>query len=101
MAAPVGEVTIEGYVDLLVDTPAGLVVVDYKTDNVRSEAEIDAKLQRYSTQGAAYAVAIEVAIGRRVHDVQFVFARPSGPVVRSIDDLARRSSQVRSAAASA
>ncbi len=101
VAAPVGEVTIEGYIDLLVDTAEGLVVVDYKTDNVRSEAEIDAKLERYSAQGAAYAVAIEVATGRPVHDVQFVFARPSGPIVRSIDDLARRSSQVRSATASA
>ncbi len=90
VTAPVGEITIEGYVDLLVETPDGLVVVDYKTDAVRSERDIDAKLERYSLQGAAYAVAVEMATGMIVADVQFVFAQASGPIVRSIDDLALR-----------
>ena len=94
VAAPVGGGTIEGYVDLLVETPEGLVVVDYKTDSVNSEAEVDAKLERYSLQGAAYAAAVEVATGLTVVDVQFVFARPNGPVVRSVDDLAVRRQQV-------
>ena len=94
VAAPVGGVTIEGYVDLLVETPEGLVVVDYKTDSVRNVAEVDAKLDRYSLQGAAYAAAVEAATGLTVVDVQFVFARPDGPVVRSVDDLAVRRQQV-------
>ena len=34
VAAPVGDRVIEGYVDLLVETPDGLVIVDYKTDTV-------------------------------------------------------------------
>jgi len=100
VAAPVGGITIEGYVDLLVETPDGLVVVDYKTDSVRNEAEIDAKLERYSLQGAAYAAAIEVATGLAVVDVQFVFARPEGPVVRSVDDLHARRRQVLAATTS-
>ncbi len=94
VAAPVGEVTVEGYVDLLVETPDGLVVVDYKTDSVASEAEVDAKLDRYSLQGAAYAAAVEAATGLIVVDVQFVFARPEGPIVRSVDDLGVRRQQV-------
>ena len=94
VAAPVGGGTVEGYVDLLVETAEGLVVVDYKTDSVRNEAEVDAKLDRYSLQGAAYAAAIEVATGLTVVDVQFVFARPDGPIVRSVDDLAVRRQQV-------
>ena len=97
VAAPVGEATVEGYIDLLVDTPEGLVVVDYKTDSVHSVAEVDAKLERYSLQGAAYAAAVETATGLAVVDVQFVFARPDGPIVRSIDDLAARRQQVLSA----
>ncbi len=87
VAAPVGEVTIEGYVDLLVEQPEGLVVVDYKTDSVSSDDEVDEKLDRYVLQGAAYALAIETATGQNVAEVQFVFTRPGGPVVRSIPDL--------------
>ncbi len=88
VAAPVGGVTVEGYVDLLVEGPDGLVVVDYKTDSVTTEADIDRKLDGYAMQGAAYAAAIETATGRTVADVQFVFARPDGPVVRSVSNLA-------------
>lgn len=94
VAAPVGEVTVEGYIDLLVETPDGLVVVDYKTDSVQNEAEVDQKLERYSLQGAAYAAAVEAATGLIVVDVQFVFARPDGPIVRSVDDLRVRRQQV-------
>lgn len=100
VAAPVGETTIEGYVDLLVETPAGLVVVDYKTDAVRSAADVDAKLGRYGLQGAAYAVAVEVATGLHVVDVQLVFARPDGPVVRSVSELDALRDRVRSLAQS-
>lgn len=95
VAVPVDQLTLEGYVDLLVETPEGLVVVDYKTDVVRSEAEIEAKLERYSLQGAAYAVAIEVATGGSVADVQFVFTDQGDPVVRSIENLIERQAEVR------
>lgn len=87
VAAPVGELTVEGYVDLLVETADGLVVVDYKTDSVSNEAEVDAKLAHYGLQGTAYALAIESATGLSVVDVQFIFARPEGPIVRSVPDL--------------
>ena len=87
VAAPIGSVTIEGYVDLLVDTPDGLIVVDYKTDSIRSEADVDAKLDQYAIQGAAYAVAVETATGQPVVDVRFVFTRPDGPIERPVDDL--------------
>jgi ATP-dependent exoDNAse (exonuclease V) beta subunit len=87
VAAPVGGFTVEGYVDLLVEREDGLVVVDYKTDSVTTEADIDRKLDGYAMQGAAYAAAIEIATGRPVADVQFVFARPAGPVVRSVSNL--------------
>ncbi len=95
VAAPVGERVIEGYVDLLIETPHGLVVVDYKTDAVSSEAEIDAKLATYELQGAAYAVALEAATGLTVADCRFVFCHRSGPVERSVADLPGAMARVR------
>lgn len=65
---------IEGYVDLLYRTPNGLVVVDYKTDRIDNEAEIDKLLNHYQYQGAAYASAIERATKETVARVTFVFA---------------------------
>ncbi|NND75630.1 MAG: UvrD-helicase domain-containing protein [Ilumatobacter sp.] len=87
VAATVGTTTIEGYVDLLVVTPDGLVVVDYKTDGATSPAEIDAKVAAYELQGAAYAVALEASTGLPVVDCRFVFCTTNGPVERSITDL--------------
>ncbi len=87
VAAPIEGLTIEGYIDLLVEDGEGLIVVDYKTDTVRNEADVDAKLDRYGRQGAAYAYAVEQTTGRPVTGVAFVFARPDGPIVRHLDEL--------------
>ena len=51
MSAPVGDRVIEGYVDLLVEGPDGLVVIDYKTDSANSPAEIDANWPPTSFRG--------------------------------------------------
>jgi ATP-dependent exoDNAse (exonuclease V) beta subunit len=87
VAAPVGQRLIEGYVDLLIETPEGLVIVDYKTDGVRSDAELDEKLAGYELQGAAYALALQEVTGRPVVDCRFVFCRPSGAIERSVPNL--------------
>jgi len=95
VAAPVGERVIEGYVDLLVERHDGLVVVDYKTDTVRSDAEVDAKLAHYALQAASYAVAIEASTGRPVVAAGFVFCRPHGAIERMVDDLGAAKAEVR------
>ena len=95
VAAPVADRVIEGYIDLLIETPDGLVIVDYKTDTVRSEAEVDAKLAAYELQGAAYALALETATGLTVIDCRFVFCRPSGAIERRIADLDAATDRVR------
>lgn len=95
VAAPVGGRVIEGYVDLLIDTPEGLIVVDYKTDSARTEAEIDAKLASYELQGASYAVALETVTGRPVIDCLFVFCNTKGAIERSVADLEGLKAQVR------
>ena len=87
VAAPVGDALLEGFVDLLYESPAGLVVVDYKTDTVGSAAEVDAAVGRYRLQGATYAVAIEHTVQRPVAAVRFVFVSGGGAVERDVDDL--------------
>ena len=95
VAAPVGERVIEGYVDLLVERDDGLIVVDYKTDSAKSEADVDAKLEAYELQGASYAVALEAATGQPVVDCRFVFCRPGGAIERSVADLPAAMAKVR------
>ncbi len=87
VAAPLGDALIEGYIDLCIEGDDGLIVVDYKTDLVTSEADIDAKLETYRIQGAVYAVALEHLTGRPVAECRFVFIGPTGVVERALSGL--------------
>jgi RecB family exonuclease len=88
VAAEIDGVTVEGFIDLLVADGDELIVVDYKTDTARTDAELDAAAERYRPQGAAYALALEQVLGRPVARCVFVFARPKGPAVeREVSDL--------------
>ena len=64
--------TVEGIIDLLIETPHGMVVLDYKTDTVRSAAERAAKAAAYAPQITAYAIAI-AHTGRHVHQAMLCF----------------------------
>ena len=74
VAAAVGDRVVEGYVDLLVRTDAGLVIVDYKTDLVGDAAAPEARLGEYGPQLAAYALAVETSTGLPVVEGVLVFA---------------------------
>jgi ATP-dependent helicase/nuclease subunit A len=87
VAAIVAGVTVEGFVDLLVETLEGLVVVDYKTDQVPTDDELDAAMHRYRAQGATYALALQRALGTPVARCVFVFARRRHAVEREVTDL--------------
>gem|GEM_PF-1215796 len=82
VGAPVGDRVLEGFVDLLVDGPDGLEVVDYKTDQGPDDPADD-----YRLQGAAYAVAVEAAVGRPVRRCTFLRLRPEGPSTHHVADL--------------
>ena len=84
---PRGPVVIEGIIDLLYrDHDGQLVILDYKSDRVDSDAAVEVKLDHYRMQGAAYAAAVERATGDSVKAVQFLFVRrPDG--LREIDNL--------------
>jgi ATP-dependent exoDNAse (exonuclease V) beta subunit len=90
-------VTIEGFIDLLYESPEGLVVVDYKTDVMAEGAGADQGAERYRLQGAAYVLALEQALGRPVVKCVFVFAQPREALERHINDLPRALDEVRDA----
>jgi ATP-dependent helicase/nuclease subunit A len=87
VGALVDGVLVEGFVDLLVRTPDGLVVVDYKTDAAPDDAALDAAAAHYTPQGAAYALALEHVLHEHVVRCVFVFARPTQAVERTVNDL--------------
>jgi ATP-dependent helicase/nuclease subunit A len=99
VAAPVGTRVVEGYVDLLIERPDGLVVVDYKTDASTSARHLDEAMARYEHQGAAYAAVLEQVTGRPVVECRFVFCSARGAVERSVADLPAAVERVRSALA--
>jgi len=99
VAAPVGDHLIEGYVDLLYRTDAGLVVVDWKTDHVVGDDDVAAKLSRYRLQGASYAAAVEAATGETVARVVFAFLREDGATEAELPDLRDAIAEVRDRAA--
>ena len=73
IGAPDGDGVLEGFIDLLFETPEGFEVVDYKTDDV-SAAEVQGRMERYEVQGRSYATLVEKVAGRRPSAVHFVFA---------------------------
>jgi ATP-dependent helicase/nuclease subunit A len=94
VGVPVGDHVLEGFVDLLVDGPGGLTVVDYKTDAAPTDGDLDAAVERYRLQGAAYAVALERLLGRPVDRCVFLFLRSGDGVERQVDDLEAAKAQV-------
>ncbi len=96
VAAPVGANTVEGFIDLLYDGPDGLVVVDYKTDQVADDAAADASAARYRLQLATYALVIEANLGRPVVGAALLYLRSSGDQTRWIPDLQGAIGEVRS-----
>ena len=94
VAAPVGDCLIEGFVDLCIDGPDGLVIVDYKTDLVASVDDIEAKVHRYAFQGAAYALALRHVTGADPVDCRFLFASEHDVIERSVTDLTSRMERI-------
>ncbi len=80
VATAFGSRVVEGYIDLLVRHPTrGLVVVDYKTDQLGGVADRDERLQRYGVQLAAYGIALEQLLGEPVTAGVLVMCRMAGP----------------------
>jgi len=96
VAAPVGDRTLEGYVDLLVRTPDGLVIVDYKTDQWSSGAQSTERIARYRLQLAAYGAALDAVLDEPITGGLLVRCVPDHPAEQIvIDDWVGAVSEVR------
>lgn len=73
-----GDRFLEGYVDLLVDGPEQLAILDWKTDRATTEAEVADKREHYAPQLQAYARAVEQVTGRTPSTTDLAFAGPGG-----------------------
>ncbi len=87
VAAPIAETVVEGYIDLLVRSEEGYVVVDYKTDRTDVDGR-QALVERYTPQLAVYAVALEAVLGEPVVGARLVFLAPDGATERAPDGWA-------------
>ena len=78
VGVPVEDGALEGFIDLLFETPSGgLAIVDYKTDSLR-EGQTAAAAERYRPQASAYALAVSRATNKPVEEVVFLFLEPKG-----------------------
>ncbi len=96
VSAPVGDGSLEGFIDLCIDGPDGLVIVDYKT-HLLEPGDLDERVARYRQQGAVYALALSEITDRPVAECRFVFVGPDGAEERSIVDLDDAVDEVRRA----
>jgi ATP-dependent helicase/nuclease subunit A len=71
-ADPMDQIMIRGRIDLLAPTPAGLALVDYKTDQVSGEA-LQWRAETYVQQMRFYARAIRTIAGQPVAAIHLAF----------------------------
>jgi ATP-dependent helicase/nuclease subunit A len=98
VATQVAGTVVEGYIDLLVRDPQlGLVVVDYKTDQVADGPERSQRLARYGIQLAAYGLALEELLGEPIAAGVLVMCRTAGAAEQvDIPEWAELREQLRS-----
>lgn len=78
LSAPLPNGTLmEGFIDLLLDEPEGLTIIDYKTDSVETPEDIAQAAQRHAVQMGLYAWAAGQVTGKPVRQAVLLFLRPS------------------------
>ncbi len=96
-----GDVTLEGFIDLVIDSPDGIEIVDWKTDQI-SGSDVEARVADYALQAGLYVWGLQAAVGRPVNRVTYVFVSagreisPGDPA--TLADQAQRHLSARSAA---
>lgn len=105
VTAPLDDgLVLEGFIDLLYETPEGrLVVVDFKTDAIADSGDVEQKTGYYRLQGATYAWCAQQATGKDVERIVFQFLTRDGVTEGVIEgeDLASALDEVAAAAQSA
>jgi ATP-dependent exoDNAse (exonuclease V) beta subunit len=72
---PLDAVMIRGRIDLLLPTPNGVAIIDYKTDRI-SPSAVDSRAQTYRAQIETYRTALERVARQTITAVYLVFLTP-------------------------
>ena len=72
-AASDDEVLLQGVVDCLLEEDGGLVVIDYKTDAIRTDEQLRERRELYTPQLRAYAAAMERIFKKPVKECVLYF----------------------------
>ena len=75
VSSKLGDRLIEGFIDLLIDTPDGLIIIDYKTDNLTTR-QVQELGPEYEVQLGLYAWAVAETTGKSVREATLLFLRP-------------------------
>ena len=70
-----GDRLMEGFIDLLINTPDGISIVDYKTDRLTAR-QVHELGPEYEVQLGLYAWAVRETTGRPVREATLLFLRP-------------------------
>lgn len=92
VGAAVEGVLCEGYLDLLVEGPDGLEIVDYKTDRTPDPHHL---VDRYRLQTATYALMVAATLDRPIHRCVLVVVGPGGATEVEVPDLSDAMDEVR------
>ena len=78
VSAEIEGVQVDGFIDLLFQQKNGkLVVVDYKTDTLRSDEAYDEAVARFRKQAARYALILEESLKMEVDSCVLLFLQPN------------------------
>lgn len=76
VSAKLGDRLMEGFIDLLIDAPDGISIVDYKTDRL-TDKQVEELGPEYEVQLGLYAWAVGETTGRPVQEATLLFLRPN------------------------
>ena len=79
------KVLLQGVVDCCIAEGGKLTVIDYKTDNVRTDAEIQSRAEFYSGQIRTYAAALSRIFGMEARECVLYFLAPGKAVSQKIN----------------
>lgn len=74
--APGEKILLQGTVDCCIVEEDGITIVDYKTDNVRTEKEIDERVDLYRPQIYAYSLALSKIFNQPIKSTVLFFLTP-------------------------
>ena len=71
-------ILIQGIIDAYIEKDDNIILVDYKTDNVR---DVESLIKRYKTQLLLYKKSLEMSTGKTVNDI-FIYSFALGKEIK-------------------